>query len=169
MDVVRAAPEGPQSCPPPFLPLLPDLSGLSRTAEPGLPGGLCSAALPAGPSLCGTEPDPGPRSRHHQTQGVPPQEIPQGNAAVRFGLADGTQAPVAACCPARPRGPCELLPSLRAGSQGPLQRGHSAWTPSTAASHSPDPSHALLGSVAGLRLLAKTPSSGLVLRRTLQQ
>lgn len=125
-DVVRAAPEGPQSCPPPFLPLLPDLSGLLRTGEPGLPGGLCSVALPVGPSLCGTEPGPGPRSCHRRRRGAPPWALPQGDAAVRFGLANGMQAPMAICCLARPQGPCELLPSPRAWSQGPLQRGHCA-------------------------------------------
>ena len=76
-DVVGAAPACSPPCPPPFPPMLPDLSRLSRTAEPSLPGGLCSAAPLAGPGPVWTEPDPGPRSRRRRTQGMPPWERPQ--------------------------------------------------------------------------------------------
>lgn len=85
-----------------FLPLLPDLSGLLRAAEPGLPGGsMCSAAL-AGPSLCRTEPGPGPRSCHAEDERASMGTSPgRRGCEIWFGQRDaGTSGP--ACCPARP-------------------------------------------------------------------
>lgn len=53
---------------------------------------------------------------------------PKADVAVRLGLANGTQLPVTACCPARPRGPVSSSHRREHGHKG-LTRGDTALGP----------------------------------------